>query len=96
MRGAKEINATMPMLPNELLLNNDLFFIEVTRMLSQGRSVTLRAKGKSMYPFISSGRDTVELRKTDTLSGGTLCWQRCRKEAMCCTGFTKWKANNSY
>ena len=94
MRGAKEINATMPMLPNELLLNNDLFFIEVTRMLSQGRSVTLRAKGKSMYPFISSGRDTVELRKTDTLS--TLCWQRCRKEAMCCTGFTKWKANNSY
>lgn len=48
MRGAKEINATMPMLPNELLLNNDLFFIEVTRMLSQGRSVTLRAKGKSV------------------------------------------------
>lgn len=48
MRGAKEINATMPMLPNELLLNNDLFFIEVTRMLSQGRSVTLRAKGKSI------------------------------------------------
>ena len=72
MRGAKEINATMPMLPNELLLNNDLFFIEVTRMLSQGRSVTLRAKGKSMYPFISSGRDTVELRKTDTLSVGDI------------------------
>ena len=72
MRGAKEINATMPMLPNELLLNNDLFFIEVTRMLSQGRSVTLRAKGKSMYPFISGGRDTVELRKTDTLSVGDI------------------------
>lgn len=62
----------MLMLPNELLLNNDLFFIEVTRMLSQGRSVTLRAKGKSMYPFISGGRDTVELRKTDTLSVGDI------------------------
>ena len=72
MRGAKEINATMPMLPNELLLNNDLFFVEVARMLSQGRSVTLRAKGKSMYPFISGGRDTVELRKTDTLSVGDI------------------------
>lgn len=72
MLEAKEINATMPMLPDELLLNNDLFFIEVTRMLSQGRSVTLRAKGKSMYPFISGGRDTVELRKTDTLSVGDI------------------------
>ena len=72
MRGAKETNAPMPMLPDELLLNNDLFFIEVARMLSQGRSVTLQTKGKSMYPFITGGRDIVELRKTDTLSVGDI------------------------
>lgn len=46
MHETKETNAPMPMLPDELLLNNNLFFIEVARMLSQGRSVTLRAKGK--------------------------------------------------
>lgn len=72
MHETKETNAPMPMLPDELLLNNNLFFIEVARMLSQGRSVTLQTKGKSMYPFITGGRDIVELRKTDTLSVGDI------------------------
>ena len=55
----------MIMLPDELLLNNELFFSEVSRQLAQGRVVTLRAKGTSMFPFIADGRDKVVLRKTE-------------------------------
>lgn len=56
------------MLTDKLLLNNDQFFTEVARMLAGGNSVTLRAKGNSMYPFIVDGRDSVIL-------------QTCRKTA---------------
>ena len=50
------------MLTDKLLLNNDQFFTEVARMLAGGNSVTLRAKGNSMYPFIVDGRDSVILQ----------------------------------
>lgn len=60
------------MLPDELLLNNELFFIDVARMLSQGHLVTLRSKGNSMYPFIADGRDSVELWKTKDLTVGDI------------------------
>ena len=65
-------NLTHAMLPDELQLNNDLFFKEVARMLSQGHSVTLRAKGNSMLPFIADGRDCVVLLKSDNLSPGDI------------------------
>lgn len=45
----------------ELLLNNDLFFTEIVRMLDDGKPVVLRARGDSMFPFIVDGRDCVEL-----------------------------------
>ena len=60
------------MLPDELLLNNELFFIDVARMLSQGHLVTLRGRGNSMYPFIADGRDSVELWKTKDLTVGDI------------------------
>lgn len=60
------------MLPDELLLNNELFFIEVARLLSQGHLVTLRGKGNSMFPFIMDGRDSVVLQKTDDLRVGDI------------------------
>lgn len=62
----------MIMLPDELLLNNELFFSEVSRQLAQGRVVTLRAKGTSMFPFIADGRDKVVLRKTEEVRAGDI------------------------
>ncbi len=60
------------MLPDELWLNNELFFIEVARLLSQGHLVTLRGKGRSMFPFIADGRDSVVLQKTADLATGDI------------------------
>ena len=60
------------MLPDELLLNNELFFVEVSRLLSQGRFVTLRGKGNSMYPFIVDGRDSVVLQKSKEVDTGDI------------------------
>lgn len=48
---------------NELLLNNELFFAEVARLLDEGSSVTLEARGQSMFPFLVEGRDRVELSR---------------------------------
>ena len=64
------------MIPDELLMNNELFFIEVARMLSQGRIVTLRAKGNSMFPFLVDGRDSVVLRKTRDVCTGDIVLAR--------------------
>lgn len=47
----------------ELRLNNELFLAEVVRLLQEDVSVTLRARGTSMFPFIVEGRDQVELRR---------------------------------
>lgn len=58
------------MLPDELLLNNDLFFIEVNRMLSKGCRVTMRPQGDSMIPFIKGGRDSIVLQKTKEVDTG--------------------------
>jgi hypothetical protein len=38
-------------LPNEVMLP------EVAKMLSEGKQVTIKAKGNSMLPFIVGGRD---------------------------------------
>lgn len=60
------------MLPDELLLNNDLFFVEVNRMLSKGCRVTMRPQGDSMIPFIKGGRDSVVLQKTKEVDTGDI------------------------
>lgn len=62
----------MLMLPDELLLSNELFFIEVSRLLSQGRFVTLRSKGNSMLPFIVDGRDSVVLHAIKDVDVGDI------------------------
>ena len=53
-------------IPNELLLG------EVSRLVADGETVTIMTKGSSMLPFIVGGRDSVVLRKTDTLSVGMI------------------------
>lgn len=73
MTGEKEKkleNRLMDMLHDGLLVNNELFFIEVARMLSGGQRVTLRIKGNSMFPFMADGRDCVVLQQAKTISAG--------------------------
>ncbi|MEA4917642.1 S24/S26 family peptidase [Proteiniphilum sp.] len=53
-------------LPNEKLL------AEVAMLLSEGRSITLRAKGNSMLPFIVGERDSVVLQKNGRVHPGDI------------------------
>jgi len=41
------------------VLDNDVIFPEISKMISEGRSVELRVKGNSMNPFFVSGRDSI-------------------------------------
>lgn len=53
-------------IPNEELLP------EVVALLKEGHSVTLKAKGRSMLPFIVGGKDSVVLHKPDELKVGDI------------------------
>ena len=53
-------------MPNEILLGSAAAF------LGEGREVILRAKGNSMLPFIRNERDSVVLRKDDSLEVGDI------------------------
>lgn len=57
---------------NGLLIDNGLFFAEVRRMLAKGCSVTIRAKGRSMYPFIRDGRDLIVLLGNTEVNEGDI------------------------
>lgn len=37
------------------MVNNDLYFEEVQRLLKEGKEVCIRVKGNSMMPFIKNG-----------------------------------------
>ena len=44
-----------------MIVDNNLFFSEVTRLLKSGQRVTIPVKGCSMLPFIRGDRDAVIL-----------------------------------
>lgn len=52
---------------NKVILPNDLLLGEVSEMLSEGRTVIIPTKGRSMLPFIRGERDCVSLVRKDTL-----------------------------
>lgn len=58
------------MLQNKMVCDNVQFFSEIGRMLSEGHTVTFRAKGGSMYPFIQDGRDRLRLEKVREVAVG--------------------------
>ena len=60
----------------KLWLNNAQFFEEVDRMLQNGHSVTMRAKGNSMFPFIRDERDSVVLQKMKNMAVGSIVLAR--------------------
>lgn len=53
---------------DRVLLDNVQYFSEVARLLAEGHSVTIPAKGRSMLPFIIGGRDSLVL-----VAAGSLC-----------------------
>lgn len=58
---------------------NDVLFGEVARQLAAGCSVTLRAKGGSMYPFLVDGRDWVVLRRSAAFGPGDIVLARTER-----------------
>lgn len=60
----------------KIVLPNSLFFDEVAGQLAAGLTVTLPAKGGSMYPFICGGRDAVVLRKAGGIARGDIVLAR--------------------
>ena len=53
-------------LPNEVLLE------EIRALLDEGREVAFTPKGTSMLPFIRGGRDSVTLKKLDSVEVGDI------------------------
>lgn len=62
--------------PRSRAIPNDIFFEEVGRMLDEGKSVTVSAQGRSMFPFITGGRDTVTLKKQQDVRKGDIVLAR--------------------
>ena len=53
-------------LNKKLVLRNSIMFSEVAKLISEGKSVTMKVKGNSMLPFIKDG-ETIKLVKTNHL-----------------------------
>lgn len=56
----------------KLTVANEELLPEVVKLLSEGNSVTIKAKGNSMLPFIVGDRDSVVLQKKDTYAIGDI------------------------
>lgn len=55
---------------------NNVLFSEVEKLLEEGHSVTLKAQGNSMFPFITNERDSVVLYPVDRLEKGDIVLAR--------------------
>ena len=62
----------MNMTSQKLPLGNDAYFQEVARWLAEGRLVTVRGQGRSMFPFIVDGRDSVVLGQARQIEVGDI------------------------
>lgn len=58
--------------PPHTLFSNKELLEEAARQLRRGHKIKLLAKGNSMYPFITGGRDTVILQKSARLQTGDI------------------------
>lgn len=64
---------------NKVVVPNSILLGEVKRMLAEGREVVIPTKGNSMLPFIHGTRDSVRLRKLDTLDVGDIVLAEIRE-----------------
>ena len=60
------------------ILSNEVFLEEVGSLLDEGREVSFTPLGSSMLPFIRGGRDSVRLKKLDTLEVGDMVLVRLK------------------
>ena len=54
------------------VIPNEIMLAEVGTLLGEGRDVSLTPRGNSMLPFIVGGKDSVTLRKLDTIKVGDI------------------------
>ena len=64
---------------NKVVVPNAILLGEVKAMLAEGRDVVIPTKGNSMLPFIVGVRDSVKLRKLDTLEVGDIVLAELRE-----------------
>ena len=64
---------------NKVVIPNAILLGEVRAMLAEGRDVVIPTKGNSMLPFIRGERDSVNLRKLDTLEVGDIVLAEIRE-----------------
>ena len=50
------------------IIQNNLFFLEVSNRIAEGERVRIRAKGNSMLPMIRDGKDEIVLEKPNEQS----------------------------
>ena len=67
-------DASKVIVPNAILLG------EVTSLLNEGKDVILMTKGNSMLPFIRGERDSVNLRKLESLAVGDIVLAQVRED----------------
>lgn len=57
---------------NRIVVPNEFLLRDIERLLREGHSVTLRTRGRSMYPFIVGIRDSVILKYTSNPQVGDI------------------------
>lgn len=56
----------------KITIPNELIMCDIERLLREGHTVTLRTRGRSMYPFIVGIRDSVVLKHTSSPQVGDI------------------------
>ena len=64
---------------NKVVVPNSILLGEVKSLLAEGKDVVIPTKGNSMLPFIRGGRDSVNLRRLDTLEVGDIVLAEIRE-----------------
>ncbi len=64
---------------NKVVIPNAILLGEVKSLLAEGKDVVIPTKGNSMLPFIRGSRDSVTLRKFDTLEVGDIVLAEIRE-----------------
>lgn len=64
---------------NKVIVPNSILLGEVKSLLAEGKDVVIPTKGNSMLPFIRGGRDSVNLRRLDTLEVGDIVLAEIRE-----------------
>ncbi len=62
------------------IIPNDILLKDISRLLEEGKTVTLLAKGCSMLPFIHGGKDSIILKKFEKYCVGDIVLAEVSKD----------------